>query len=448
MPESIVILGGGGHAAVVEAALLSSGKGVEAFLDDGLPLGSKVIEGEVKGKIADLASLKGKADKVHAAIGSNEARFTLLHKAKELGFTPETIVHPTAFVDPSAKLGEGVFVAAGAFIGPRAEIGDGVIINSKASVDHDCKVGSYSHICPGVILTGAVSVGPLTTVGAGSIVKPLVKIGANDLIGSGSIVVKNIGDNTVAFGSPAKAVKSNRRPKDPDARKLAPKMSDSAKRTLTIVIVSLIFATAFILLSIWRYDRVLAEFVHTPLRDKLQDLNLLGEISLICKKPYVTMLVAPFFVYFTFIRFNREWYRKLGYYLLSMGVCGVMSSLLKECFRRARPYNLFREAGHYGFFFYEQTKNAFKSFPSGHSMEVATMATVFWFIFPKLRPFFVVTAVLMMADRILMERHFLSDTIAGATVGIAIALLVKEFLAPIVLDLVEKLLKKARIAKD
>jgi len=76
------------------------------------------------------------------------------------------------------------------------------------------------------------------------------------------------------------------------------------------------------------------------------------------------------------------------------------------------------------------------------------MATVFWFIFPKLRPFFVAAAVLMMADRILMERHFLSDTIAGATVGIAIALLVKEFLAPIVLDLVEKLLKKARIAKD
>ncbi|MBR4465440.1 hexapeptide transferase, partial [bacterium] len=112
MPESIVILGGGGHAAVVEAALLSLGKSVEAFLDDGLPVGSKVIEGEVKGKIADLASLKGKADKVHAAIGSNEARFTLLHKAKELGFTPETIVHPTAFVDSSAKLGEGVFVAA------------------------------------------------------------------------------------------------------------------------------------------------------------------------------------------------------------------------------------------------------------------------------------------------------------------------------------------------
>ena len=441
-------MGGGGHAAVVEAALISLGKGVEAFLDDGLPVGSKVIEGEVKGKIADLASLKGKANKVHAAIGSNEARFTLLRKAREQGFTPETIVHPTAFVDPSAKLGEGVFVAAGAFIGPRAEVGDGAIINTKASVDHDCKVGAYSHICPGVILTGAVSVGPLTTIGAGSIVKPLVRIGANDLIGSGSIVVKNIGDNTVSFGSPAKAVKSNKRLKDPEAGKLAPKMSDSAKRTLAIVIVSLFFATAFILLSIWRYDRVLAEFVHTPLREKLQDLNLLGEISVICKKPYVTMIVAPFFVYFTLIRFNREWFRKLGYFLLSMGICGIMTSILKECFRRARPYNLFREAGHYGFFFYEQTKNAFKSFPSGHSMEVATMATVFWFIFPKLRPFFVVTAVLMMADSILMERHFLSYTVAGATFVIAIALLVKEFLAPTVLDLVEKLLKKMRITKD
>ena len=448
MPEKVLILGGGGHAAVVEAALISLGAGPAVVLDDRLPKGTKIIQAEVAGTTADLPAFKGEAESAHAAVGDNAARFSLCGKIRASGLKLRTVVHPAAFVDPSAKLGEGVFVAAGAFVGPRAEIGDGAIINTKASVDHDCKVGAFAHICPGVILTGAVTVGPLTTVGAASVVKPLVKIGANDLIGSGSIVVKNIGDNTVCFGSPAKAVKSNRRPKDPEARKLAPRMSDSAKRTLTVVTASLVFAAAFILLCIWRYDRVLAEFVHTPLREELQNNNLLGEISLICKKPYVTMLVAPFFVYFTLIRFNREWYRKLGYYLLSMGVCGIMSSLLKELFRRARPYNLFREAGHYGFFFFDQTKNAFKSFPSGHSMEVATMATVFWFIFPKLRPLFVAAAVLMMADRILMERHFLSDTIAGATVGIAIALLVKEFLAPIVLDLIEKLLRKARIAKD
>ena len=73
----------------------------------------------------------------------------------------------------------------------------------------------------------------------------------------------------------------------------------------------------------------------------------------------------------------KEWFEKLGFFLVCMGVCGIISSFMKELFHRARPYQLFKDPSYYGFFFFEQSKNAFKSFPSGHSMEIATMATAF-----------------------------------------------------------------------
>lgn len=439
MPESVVILGGGGHAAIVESALSQIGCGTGAVLDDSLAKGTKIIEAEVSGKISDLDAFKSQTDLVHIAIGSCEARFVLARLAKEKGFRLKTVVHPTAFVDPSAKLGEGVFVAAGAFIGPRAEIGDGVIINTHASVDHDCKVGEFSHICPGTILAGAVTVGPLTTVGAGSVVKPLIKIGANDLIGSGSVVVKNIGNNTVSFGNPAEPMKSNPKPKDKEAANLSKGMSDFSKKTLVTAVVIFAIGLALTLLAIHFCDRDLALYLHRLPQDKLENAKLIGQISYLCKKPYVTIVVAAFFLFFTFIKPMKEWFEKLGFFLICMGVCGIVSSFMKELFHRARPYQLFKDPSYYGFFFFEQSKNAFKSFPSGHSLEIATMATAFWFIFPKLRPIWAVAVLWMMSDRMLMEKHFLSDTIMGATLGIVIVLLVRAFLAPPVIRLVEKI---------
>ena len=53
-----------------------------------------------------------------------------------------------------------------------------------------------------------VSVGNNVFVGAGTIVLPGVNIGNNVVIGAGSVVAKDIPDNSVAMGVPAKVVKT------------------------------------------------------------------------------------------------------------------------------------------------------------------------------------------------------------------------------------------------
>lgn len=53
-----------------------------------------------------------------------------------------------------------------------------------------------------------ITVGNDVWIGAGVCVMPGVTIGNNVVIGSGSVVVKDIPDNVVAVGNPAKVIKT------------------------------------------------------------------------------------------------------------------------------------------------------------------------------------------------------------------------------------------------
>lgn len=55
---------------------------------------------------------------------------------------------------------------------------------------------------------GLVEIGNNVFVGAGSIILPNVKIGNNVLIGAGSVVTKDIPDNSLVVGNPAKVIGS------------------------------------------------------------------------------------------------------------------------------------------------------------------------------------------------------------------------------------------------
>ena len=72
-------------------------------------------------------------------------------------FAPEPVVyapgiHPSAVVDPSAKLGSNVHVGACAVIDRNAEIGDNTIIMPGAYVGVEAKIGSDCYLAPNVVV--------------------------------------------------------------------------------------------------------------------------------------------------------------------------------------------------------------------------------------------------------------------------------------------------------
>lgn len=89
------------------------------------------------------------------------------------------------------------------------EIGDNVTITrGVAFVNHDGGAALFRKEIAGLNVYGRIKVGSNVFIGINSIILPNVTIGNNVVIGAGSIVNKDIPDNVVVAGVPAKIIKS------------------------------------------------------------------------------------------------------------------------------------------------------------------------------------------------------------------------------------------------
>lgn len=206
MTRHLVIIGGGGHALVVADAALAAGDALAGFLDDDpfAPLWTGSPRAARLGGMESLELLKESAGAWIIGIGDLDLRRTLIARLEGLGVPPAaSLVHPRAWVSPSASIGEGVFMGPGALVHTRARIGNHAIINSGAIVEHECVIGANAHVAPGAALAGRAAVGADTLVGLGASVLPRVTIGARCVIGAGAVVVQDIPDDRAAAGVPA-----------------------------------------------------------------------------------------------------------------------------------------------------------------------------------------------------------------------------------------------------
>ncbi|MBM3189628.1 MAG: hypothetical protein FJZ90_13000 [Chloroflexi bacterium] len=81
-----------------------------------------------------------------------------------------------------------------------------VIVNTGAVVGHDCVIGDHAHIGPGAILCGEVVIGAESFVAASATIVPTRRVGARTVIAAGAVVVKDIPDDALAMGVPARCV--------------------------------------------------------------------------------------------------------------------------------------------------------------------------------------------------------------------------------------------------
>lgn len=206
--SGLLIIGAGGHGKVVAETAECSGRWSRiAFLDDRHAELDGTLRWSVLGTVADAIVLRDSFEAVAVAVGNNTTRLRLLDRMVAEGYSAPPIVHPTAWVSPSARVGEGCIVLAQAVIQANAWLGRGVIVNTAASVDHDCCIGDGVHICPGVRLAGEVVVGDGSWLGIGCCVIQQHRIGSRATLGAGAVVISDIGDDCVAVGVPARVMK-------------------------------------------------------------------------------------------------------------------------------------------------------------------------------------------------------------------------------------------------
>jgi sugar O-acyltransferase (sialic acid O-acetyltransferase NeuD family) len=208
----VVIVGAGGHARSVIEALRSRACGLEivACTDPNRDLVGQLVDGvPVVGDDEHLPQLL--AEGVTGAclgvggVGDNGPRARVFGRLRELGFELPQVVHATAIVAASARLGAGTQVLAGAIVGAAATVGEDVIVNSAAVVEHDCRIADHAHLATASALGGGTIVGEGAHVGIGACVLQGISIGERALIGAGAVVIRPVGADMLAVGCPASA---------------------------------------------------------------------------------------------------------------------------------------------------------------------------------------------------------------------------------------------------
>jgi sugar O-acyltransferase (sialic acid O-acetyltransferase NeuD family) len=210
MSLPVIVVGSGGHAAVVADALLAAGVRVLGFVDTdparqgivvcGLPvLGSEAVLDTHRPGAALLANGIG-------GIRSEGLRRPVQERLESRGWEFVTVRHPSAIVSPFAQLGAGAQLLAGCIVQANARIGRGCIVNTAAVVEHDVELGEFVHVAPRALLCGSVVAGAGSHVGAGAVVRQHVRLGERTMVGAGAVVVADFPAGCTLVGIPAREI--------------------------------------------------------------------------------------------------------------------------------------------------------------------------------------------------------------------------------------------------
>lgn len=156
----LIILGSGCYGKTVADVAEQLGY-IIRFLDDSLP----------SFELSTFTSYISSSTFFILAFGNNVFRLEWIQRIKEAGGQLTTLMHPTAYVSPKAKIGEGCVILRHAVINTGTIVNRGCIINLGTIVDHGCIIEEGCHICLGAIVKGENRVEALSKIEAGEVIE-------------------------------------------------------------------------------------------------------------------------------------------------------------------------------------------------------------------------------------------------------------------------------------
>lgn len=145
------------------------------------------------------------------AVGEPESRKLLYNKVKSAGVGFDILIHPNSRdnIAGSAHIGEGAIIKGNVYISPNVVIGANTLIQSIAIVGHDSKIGSNCVISAFCEVAGWCNIGDCTYIAIHVPVRDRITIGSDVIVGMGSVVLRDLPDNVVAMGNPARPMRPN-----------------------------------------------------------------------------------------------------------------------------------------------------------------------------------------------------------------------------------------------
>jgi UDP-3-O-[3-hydroxymyristoyl] glucosamine N-acyltransferase len=166
--NSLLVIGAGSFSPEVEEIAGLLGYTDIAFLDDNP---STAYCSPVIGTTADIAGFRSQYDTAIVALGNNEIRMKYHEELKRCGYNIPILIHPTAYVSPTAEIAPGCIIRAKAVVSRDVKIGEASILNVGALIDHHVEIGYGCHILMGAVVRNKAKVNPLTRVESLSLVQ-------------------------------------------------------------------------------------------------------------------------------------------------------------------------------------------------------------------------------------------------------------------------------------
>tara|TARA_B110000444_G_scaffold260961_1_gene310183 strand:+ start:5945 stop:6586 length:642 start_codon:yes stop_codon:yes gene_type:complete len=134
-------------------------------------------------------------------------RASLLTVVEENRFPLATLKDQTAVIRDTAVIEKGSIICAQCYVGPSVLIGKNTLIHGQVLLGHDSIVGSNTSIYCNSNILGGVTIGNNVEIGTGVNIYPNCKIGDNTKIAMGSSVYKDVQNNSLVQGNPARIMK-------------------------------------------------------------------------------------------------------------------------------------------------------------------------------------------------------------------------------------------------
>ncbi|MFI8304447.1 acetyltransferase [Streptomyces sp. NPDC085927] len=207
----LVIVGAGGFARETARAAGDTGEfELLGHLDDNLALHGTEVDGVPVLGGCDLVNALPEA-RVVICVGNPRDYAARARLVRRLGLPEEryaTVVHPTAAVSATSRVGPGSVLLAHCVLTAAVRVGAHVAVMPQVVLTHDDVVEDFATLASGVRLGGNARLERGAYAGSGALVREGTTVGAWSLIGMGSSVLGDVPPGEVWVGSPARRLRA------------------------------------------------------------------------------------------------------------------------------------------------------------------------------------------------------------------------------------------------
>jgi sugar O-acyltransferase (sialic acid O-acetyltransferase NeuD family) len=208
--KDIIIWGASGHAKVILSSFSGVNYRVLGFIDKDPSIKEfrKIPVYNSSEDLFDNIKINKEETYFIVAIGGVKGsdRLEIHHHLIKHGLKPMTVIHPSAWVDPTAKIGPGAQILGMSAISADVVIGTQSIINTHATVDHETLIGDGCHVMPAATIAGCAIISDFCSVGSNATILPRIKLSPHTIVGAGAVVTKDTLPHSTVIGIPAKKV--------------------------------------------------------------------------------------------------------------------------------------------------------------------------------------------------------------------------------------------------